>query len=218
MSLAALNIRNPVMGFRLDPGEPGMLRRARATEATLQVTGQENRNLVRLKSEAIREGRVIIHAGIQYGRGFVGPFLTVTNGLTTVISREPRPNLFESETARQAAEGGGPPALLPPPPPDETDEVAVPSARPEVAGGGESDEDLASEETALRAELRRLEQPGFGVPLAAEEAGPLRALDEAGARSADALRDDQTREVEGELRRVAFRRLMAGMNALAATA
>jgi len=223
VAIAPLAINNPTLGFRLDPGEPGMLRRGRATEATLLVTGQEHRNLVRLKSEALREGRVIIHASSKFGRAFQGPFLTTTSGLTTVISRAPRPSVFESEAERAAAgenqqpvEPRGAALELP-----RDEQAPVPAAAP----GGERL--LADEENRLRAELRRLESPGFGEPAGPltfegeppERAGddPLRPLEDAAARRADRGREGEARDVEGELRRIQFRRMMSELG-LAASA
>jgi hypothetical protein len=78
---------DPVLGFRLDPGEPGMLRQARASDATLLVTAQERRNLGRLKSEAFREGRIPIKAGTVFTRSLPGTSVgTVVAGQTTVVS------------------------------------------------------------------------------------------------------------------------------------
>jgi hypothetical protein len=190
-----LRITNPTLGFRLDPGEPGMLRRGKASQATLLVTGQEHRNLVRLKSEAIREGRVVIHADTSYGRAFAGPYLTTTSGLTTVISRAPRPSVFESEAARRAS---SPPS----PPPGGPEAGGAPSpALPET------DDSSADEENRLRAELRRLESPGLGEPLdepGGNAAEALRPLEEAAARRAEAARRGEVLAVEAELRRLRF--------------
>lgn len=82
-----VSINDPVLGFRLDPGEPGMLRRARASDATLRVTAQEQRNLSRLKNEAFREGRIPIQAGAVFTRSLPGTGVgTVVAGQTTVVS------------------------------------------------------------------------------------------------------------------------------------
>lgn len=214
MGIDALQISNPVMGFRLDPGEPGVLHRGKANQATLLVTGQEHRNLVRLKSEAIREGRVIIHAGIKFGRKFQGPYLTTASGLTTVISRPARPNLFEEETERVArADEGDRPAL---------DSGAFETAPAEETAEPGVDLVLADHENRLRAELRRLESPGMGEPAAEpdfvagaagkSENDPLRPLEDAAERRELAGRRVEARRVESDLRRVQFHRLMAGLS------
>jgi hypothetical protein len=207
------------MGFRLDPGEPGMLRRGKASQSTLLVTAQEHRNLARLKSQAIREGRVIMHAGIRFGRAFQGPYLTTTSGLTTVMSREPRPSVFETEAARHAAEPGreppGPQALSPA---DEPTAGELHGQRPRDVGRV-----LAEQENLLRAELRRLESPGIGEPAGrptfpGAEGGedtedPLMPLEDLAERRAEAGRQQQAREVEDDLRRINFLKMTAELAA-----
>lgn len=214
MPLEALSITNPVLGFRLDPGEPGLLRSARASEATLQVTAQELHNLHRLESEALMRGEVILSSGISFGRAFAGKFLTTTDGLTRVVSRSPRPSVIESEAARGQTEGA--PAAGGNPPPD----GAAPAA-PAAAGAEPpaDDRELASEADRLRAELRRLETPGLDYPAADEQpstaddrAGdPWRPLADVAARRADAARQDRARAVENDLRKVEFERLLRQM-------
>ncbi len=211
MEVRPLQISNPTLGFRLDPGEPGMLRSGKATDATLLVTSQEHRNLVRMKSEVIRDGRVIIHAGIKFGRKFAGPFLTTASGLTTVISRAARPSIFEVEADRQAAqpERDGPAG----PPPDILESH---ESMPFAPGAGLV---LADHENRLRAELRRLESPGMGEPAAEpdfvsgqagkQEDGPLRPLEAAAARREQAGRQEEARRVEDDLRRIHFQRVLA---------
>jgi hypothetical protein len=225
LDVQPLQISNPTLGFRLDPGEPGMLRRGKASEATLLVTSQEHRNLVRMKSEAIRDGRVIIHAGIKFGRKFAGSFLTTASGLTTVISRPARPSPFELEAERATAQqtsADRAPAFT------EPLEAEADAATQFAPGAGRV---LADHENRLRAELRRLEVPGLGEPAAEpdfvsgragkQQNDPLRPLEEASARREETGRQEEARHVEGELRRLHFQRVlgsMAGAAGLAATA
>ena len=209
MALTPLSISNPVLGFRLDPGEPGLLNSAPASQAALRVTAQEQRNLRRLESEAIMAGRVILASGTSFGRAFAGPYLTITSGLTTVVSRPARPSVVESEAARQAAEGdAAAPATVAPEPPEAGGPVPEGAAPP----AEKSDRELADEEAGLRTELRRLESPGFGAPLETPppEADPLRPLEDAAEQTRSA-RDGHVREVEGQLRKVEFQRLLRQM-------
>jgi hypothetical protein len=219
LELQSLSINNPTLGFRLDPGEPGMLRSGKATQATLLVTGQEHRNLVHLKSEAIRDGRVIMSANVKFGRAFKGAFLTTTNGLTTVVSRPAREGVLESESERfdslrDAGQTEGPV--------EEIQDAAAPAVEdqaPAFEGSGTGQERvLAEQENQLRAELRRLETPGVGEPVGGtliaglnrEDAGeddPLRLLEHAADRRAEAGRQAQTRQVESDLRRIQFQKL-----------
>lgn len=82
-----LNSNNGVrLHYKLDPGEPGMLKSARAETSTLQVTGQETRNLQRLRHDAFSGGKVVILSGITYDRGFEGTMPVVRAGHTRVVS------------------------------------------------------------------------------------------------------------------------------------
>ncbi len=85
--LESYSIHNPMLHYRLDPGEPGLLSKARASASQAAVTGQEQRNLRRLKAEAIREGRIPTHWNISYSRGIEGSFAVIRAGQTTVVSR-----------------------------------------------------------------------------------------------------------------------------------
>jgi len=212
MALAALSINNPVLGFRLDPGEPGLLSSAPASQAALRVTAQEQRNLRRLESEAIMAGRVILASGTSFGRAFAGPYLTITSGLTTVVSRPARPSVVESEAAREAAAGDAPEAPAAAPVEPQAPEAGAPEAAAYAPPAKKPDQELAAEEADLRIELRRLESPGFGPPLdqPPPETDPLRPLEEA-AEQARSGRDGRIREVEGQLRKVQFERLLRQM-------
>ena len=75
------------MYYRLDPGEPGLLRNARASESVRKVSQQEQRNLLRLKTQASREGRRVIRSGISYLFGIDGSFSSLRAGKTTVVSK-----------------------------------------------------------------------------------------------------------------------------------
>lgn len=83
-------LNNPTLRYRLDPGEPGLLQSSKASQSTMAVTAQEQRNLLRLKSEAAMSGRRVISSGIKYSTGIEGAFVATRAGLTTVVS-EPVP-------------------------------------------------------------------------------------------------------------------------------
>ncbi|MBI4568360.1 MAG: hypothetical protein HY719_08170 [Planctomycetes bacterium] len=74
--------------FRLDPGEPGVLRSSSPADSAAAVRMQETRNLNRLKGEAYREGRVVVDAGITYHRGLEGTTPVVRSAQTHVTSVE----------------------------------------------------------------------------------------------------------------------------------
>jgi hypothetical protein len=77
---------DPRVFFKLDPGEPGTLRSARASETAIRVTAQEQRNLNRLTSEAAREGRRVVFADARFRYGVDGQFASIRSGQTTVRS------------------------------------------------------------------------------------------------------------------------------------
>ena len=60
---------NPKLFFKLDPGESGILRSAKANESIIKVTAQEQRNLNRLRLEALREGRRVVCADTTFCYG-----------------------------------------------------------------------------------------------------------------------------------------------------
>jgi len=79
-------VSNPTLLYQLDPGEPGLLKSAKANKSYLQVSAQERRNLNRLESEARMEGRRIIFSDIKYFYGRDGSYSTIRAGETTVVS------------------------------------------------------------------------------------------------------------------------------------
>jgi hypothetical protein len=77
-----------MLRFKLDPGEPGVVRRAKASDATTLVTAQERRNLPRLSTQARLRGEEVISANISYKRAIIDGRAAVVGGRTTVTSRE----------------------------------------------------------------------------------------------------------------------------------
>lgn len=81
-------LSNPTLSYRLDPCEPGLIRHAKASQSTLQVVSHEQRNLTRLKRQAIQEGRIIIREQITYRPILAGSYMGTAAGKTTVVSME----------------------------------------------------------------------------------------------------------------------------------
>ena len=79
-------LNDPILRYKLDPGEPGLLRSARASESMAAVSAQERGNLNQFKREAFIAGRVIISESITFTRGIDGLFSTIRAGLTEVVS------------------------------------------------------------------------------------------------------------------------------------
>ncbi len=81
MEISALE--NPVLGYKLDPGEPGLAHSAPASRSILRVLSQEISNWLAFKREAEKNGGVIIFGGIYLDLRKRGSFLAAVAGHTT---------------------------------------------------------------------------------------------------------------------------------------
>jgi outer membrane murein-binding lipoprotein Lpp len=97
-------VSNPRVGYRLDPGEPGLAPPATATNSAYTVVAQESRNRARLASEAMLEGHDVLLVKTDYQVARVGSFDVVVGGHTTVVSRE-RPDKINSANAANRQRG-----------------------------------------------------------------------------------------------------------------
>lgn len=99
-------ISDPRIGYRLDPGEPGVLRGASASTSTLRVVEQEQRNLNRFRSRAVQEGKTVVFANIEYLRQFRGSFMATVGGETRVVleDRPPSEPIVPGEAPAAVAE------------------------------------------------------------------------------------------------------------------
>ncbi|APT75165.1 hypothetical protein XO10_01280 [Marinitoga sp. 1135] len=75
---------NPILGYKLDPGEPGLSTGAPASLSILRVLSQETSNLVRFKAEAAKNGGYIIYSKISLDMEKRGAFLAAVAGKTEV--------------------------------------------------------------------------------------------------------------------------------------
>lgn len=98
---APYRLTDPVLRYQLDPGEPGLLRSARASDSIAAVSAQERGNLNQFRREAFLAGRVIIRESITFTRGIDGLFNTIRAGLTEVVSI-PAPSLSSSTDIEDA--------------------------------------------------------------------------------------------------------------------
>lgn len=167
---------NPTLHYRLDPGEPGILRSAKASESGMAVTAQEMHNIARLKADAMREGRRVIYAGIKYSAGVEGNFVALHAGLTTVISK-PAPEtigaLVDMITMRQQepqAEGEAPALEAAEPVQEDSEEGAIGAIAkpadepPKPEELRQSQNILRSEKTNLEAKARNAERMAANTP------------------------------------------------------
>ena len=91
--LKPVNInKNPRLYYKLDPGEPGMLKSAKASESFRKVTAQERRNIRRMESEARMEGRTVIKSEINYRFSIEGSYPALKAGESVVLSKKTTEN------------------------------------------------------------------------------------------------------------------------------
>lgn len=75
---------NPMLGYKLDPGEPGIPSSAPASRSVLRVLSQELANYMDFKKQAMENGGFIIAGGIFLDLQKRGSFLAAVAGKTKV--------------------------------------------------------------------------------------------------------------------------------------
>jgi hypothetical protein len=100
---------NPILGYKLDPGEPGLAHSAPASMSVLRVLSQEVSNYLAFKREAMRQGGFIISGGIYLDLRKRGGFLAAVAGKTKVFMYIPggknsQHNTKEGEDPRDQSE------------------------------------------------------------------------------------------------------------------
>ena len=96
-----LQMTDPVLRYRLDPLEPGLLRSARASQSTAAVSAHELGNLIEFRREAAQTGRMVVYSSITFKRGIDGSYPSIRAGRTEVVS-VPLPEPYAPETANPA--------------------------------------------------------------------------------------------------------------------
>jgi len=79
-------INNPVLRYRLDPCEPGILKSAPASQSVAAVSAHERGNLSQFRREAALAGRMVVQESITFTRGVDGLFTSIRAGRTEVVS------------------------------------------------------------------------------------------------------------------------------------
>ncbi len=93
-------LENPILGYKLDPGEPGLAHSSSASNSILRVLTQEISNWLAFKREAEKNGGVIIFGGISLDLRKRGSFLAAVAGRTTAYIYYPN----RSESVNQVDE------------------------------------------------------------------------------------------------------------------
>ena len=97
------NAFNPILGYRLDPGEPGLPYSAPASMSILRVLSQEVSNYLAFKKEALQKGGYIIMGGIYLDLQKRGAFLAAVAGKTRVYMYIPgEKNTVEGQQQKDA--------------------------------------------------------------------------------------------------------------------
>ncbi|WGS65049.1 hypothetical protein [Marinitoga aeolica] len=76
---------NPLLGYRLDPGEPGLANSAPASLSIIRVLSQETGNLMAFKKEAARNGGYVVYSKISLDIQKRGAFLAAVAGKTQAM-------------------------------------------------------------------------------------------------------------------------------------
>jgi len=89
-------LSNPTIGFKLDPGEPGIAGSAPASMSALKVIPHELANIRQFEAEAREKGGIVIEKEITLDIQRVGSYLTVAGGHSKAVilySKDGRPVL-----------------------------------------------------------------------------------------------------------------------------
>jgi hypothetical protein len=78
--LNKIQVNNPLLRYRLDPGEPGIPYPSKASMSVARVAGHEVGNIMRFRRKAAREGGIVVDTKIYINRKQVGPYLAATSG------------------------------------------------------------------------------------------------------------------------------------------
>lgn len=79
-----LNVDNPILSYKLDPGEMGIATPSSAMLSISHVAGHETGNAVRARADAIANGGYVIYSVITLDMRKRGAFLAAVAGKTTV--------------------------------------------------------------------------------------------------------------------------------------
>ncbi len=77
-------IDNPILNYKLDPGEMGIATPSNAMLSVEHVAGHESGNIVRARADAIANGGYVIYSAITLDMRKRGMFLAAVAGKTTV--------------------------------------------------------------------------------------------------------------------------------------
>ncbi len=78
-------LQNPVLYYKLDPGEPGLATPTRASQSIAKVAAHEATNIRRFKREAMEKGGYVVYSFIGLNLEQRGAFLAATSGISKAL-------------------------------------------------------------------------------------------------------------------------------------
>jgi hypothetical protein len=84
MDTSKISFDNPILYYKLDPGEMGIATPSTAMLSVARVAGHETGNAARMRAEAIANGGYVIYSAITLDMRKRGAFLAAVAGKTTV--------------------------------------------------------------------------------------------------------------------------------------
>jgi len=76
---------NPYLGYKLDPGEPGLANSSPASLSILRVAAHEAGNINQFKSQALKKGGIVIYTDIDLNLKRRGGFLAAVGGKSKAV-------------------------------------------------------------------------------------------------------------------------------------
>lgn len=76
---------NPYLGYKLDPGEPGLSNSSPASLSILRVAAHELGNINQFKSQALKKGGIVIYTEIGLNLKRRGGFLAAVGGKSKAV-------------------------------------------------------------------------------------------------------------------------------------
>jgi len=76
---------NPYLGYKLDPGEPGLANSSPASLSILRVAAHEVGNINQFKSQALKKGGIVIYTDIDLNLKKKGGFLAAVGGKSKAV-------------------------------------------------------------------------------------------------------------------------------------
>jgi len=102
---------NPYLGYKLDPGEPGLANSSPASLSILRVAAHEAGNINQFKSQALKKGGIVIYTDIDLNLKKKGGFLAAVGGKSKAVilykkeidKNSPQDSVYELQNTEKKA-------------------------------------------------------------------------------------------------------------------